>query len=62
MQDLINEYDAWLNAYSYPAMSADELLFAAPHLLMPQDHVAWLLDFIQRWDAAQDAWDAANRA
>ena len=48
--NLTNEYEIWLDANGYTLMSADELLLE--NLDMPQHHVAWLLDFIQRWDDA----------
>jgi hypothetical protein len=48
MDSLINEYENWLDANGYIPMSADELLLENPD--MPQHHVAWLLDFIGRWD------------
>jgi hypothetical protein len=67
---LCKEYDTWLEMHKLPKMSADELAcelvasrdnlskfvpFSSETLIKAQ--LAWLTDFIERWDnAAQGIW------
>lgn len=55
---LYAEYGEWLKANNLPEQSAEELLFERGHKMSSKQR-AYLQDFIDRWDAAQYAEDAA---
>jgi hypothetical protein len=52
---LCDEFEAWCKANSLPHISAGELILRDD--LLDQEHVDWLEDFLDRWEA----WERRGR-
>lgn len=57
IETLTNEYTAYLTKHGLPKMSADELLYELIDTGADDGHRAWLSNFVDRWNIAQEFED-----
>lgn len=51
-ESLCSEFKSFCDTYDYEHLSADELYLELLEIDVPQSHLDYLKNFIQRWDEA----------